>query len=76
VRSSFLLPKKNGNTLELRLAENLGFIRTDRTKLKQSLLNVLSNGSKFTENGKLTLFVERFDADRWYGLQFRTPASA
>jgi signal transduction histidine kinase/DNA-binding response OmpR family regulator len=55
------LAEKNGNTLELRLAEGLGIIRTDRTKLKQSLLNILSNGSKFTENGRLTLVAERFD---------------
>jgi signal transduction histidine kinase/CheY-like chemotaxis protein len=58
------LAEKNGNTLELRLAEGLGSIRTDRTKLKQSLLNVLSNGSKFTENGRLTVVAERFDSDR------------
>ena len=64
MHSSFPLPKKNGNTLELRLAETLGVIRTDRTKLKQSLLNILSNGSKFTENGRLTLVAERFGADR------------
>ena len=58
------LAEKNGNTLELRLAEDLGSIRTDRTKLKQSLLNVLSNGSKFTENGRLTVVAERFESDR------------
>jgi signal transduction histidine kinase len=58
------LAEKNGNVLEYRLADDLGTIRTDRTKLKQSLLNVLSNGSKFTENGRLTLVAERFDADR------------
>ena len=34
------LAEKNGNVLELRLADDLGAIRTDRTKLKQSLLNV------------------------------------
>jgi signal transduction histidine kinase/DNA-binding response OmpR family regulator len=58
------LAEKNGNTLEIRPAENLGSIRTDRTKLKQSLLNILSNGSKFTENGRLTLVAERFETDR------------
>jgi CheY-like chemotaxis protein len=58
------LAEKNGNTLELRLAEDLGNIRTDRTKLKQSLLNILSNGSKFTENGRLTVVAERFESDR------------
>jgi signal transduction histidine kinase/DNA-binding response OmpR family regulator/HAMP domain-containing protein len=58
------LTEKNGNTLELKLAEDIGAIRTDRSKLKQSLLNLLSNGSKFTENGHLTLAAERFEADR------------
>ncbi len=58
------LAEKNRNTLELKLADDLGSIRTDRTKLKQSLLNILSNGSKFTENGRLTLVAERFEADR------------
>ncbi len=58
------LAEKNGNTLELRPADNLGRMYTDRTKLKQSLLNVLSNGSKFTQNGQLTLVAERFESDR------------
>jgi len=58
------MAEKNGNTLEVRLADGLGTMRTDRTKLKQSLLNILSNGSKFTRNGKLTLTAERFTADR------------
>jgi len=58
------LAEIKGNVLEFGLAENLGSIRTDRTKLKQSLLNILSNGSKFTENGRLTLVAERFEAYR------------
>jgi GAF domain-containing protein/CheY-like chemotaxis protein/HAMP domain-containing protein len=58
------LAEKNGNTLKLRPAKNLGSMHTDRTKLKQSLLNILSNGSKFTQNGRLTLVAERFKADR------------
>ena len=52
---------KNGNRLEVRIAHDIGSIRTDRTKVKQCLLNVLSNGSKFTQDGKLTLAVERAD---------------
>jgi adenylate cyclase len=50
---------KSGNTLELHVAPEIGSIRTDRTKVKQCLLNVLSNASKFTQNGKLTLAIER-----------------
>jgi signal transduction histidine kinase/DNA-binding response OmpR family regulator len=58
------LVEKNGNTLEFRTPPNLGSLRTDRTKLKQSLLNILSNASKFTENGRLTLAVDRLEGDR------------
>jgi signal transduction histidine kinase/CheY-like chemotaxis protein len=52
---------KSGNTLELSVAKDIGSVRTDRTKVKQCLLNVLSNAGKFTQNGKLTLVVERMD---------------
>ena len=52
---------KSGNTLELSVAKDIGSMRTDRTKVKQCLLNVLSNASKFTQNGKLTLAIERTD---------------
>jgi signal transduction histidine kinase/CheY-like chemotaxis protein len=55
------LAEKSGNAVECRLADNLGSMRTDRTKLKQSLLNILSNANKFTENGRVTLVAERID---------------
>jgi signal transduction histidine kinase/CheY-like chemotaxis protein/HAMP domain-containing protein len=58
------LADKNGNVTEFQMAENLGTMRTDRTKLKQSLLNILSNASKFTKNGRLTLVADRFERDR------------
>jgi GAF domain-containing protein/DNA-binding response OmpR family regulator/HAMP domain-containing protein len=58
------LAEKNGNTLVLKPAKKLGIMHTDRTKLKQSLLNILSNGSKFTENGKLTLVADLVKGDR------------
>jgi len=63
---SIIVPmaEKNANVLEYRLADNLGTMRTDRTKLKQSLLNLFSNGSKFTQNGRLTLNVRRFETDK------------
>jgi signal transduction histidine kinase len=58
------LAEKNGNAFEYRLADNLGSTRTDRTKLKQSLLNILSNANKFTENGRVTLAAERIQNGR------------
>jgi len=58
------LAEKNGNALEFQVSENLGSMHTDRTKLKQCLLNLLSNGSKFTKDGRLTLSAERLASDR------------
>jgi signal transduction histidine kinase/CheY-like chemotaxis protein/HAMP domain-containing protein len=57
------LVAKNGNKLEVRLADHVGSMRSDRTKLKQCLLNVLSNASKFTQDGKLTVQVRRLVTD-------------
>ena len=58
------LVTRNGNKFELRLSDRIGNMRTDRTKVKQCLLNVLSNASKFTQDGKLTVDVERLETDR------------
>jgi signal transduction histidine kinase/DNA-binding response OmpR family regulator/HAMP domain-containing protein len=57
------LVAKNSNKLEVRLADHVGSMRSDRTKLKQCLLNVLSNASKFTRDGKLTVQVRRLETD-------------
>jgi len=53
------LVAKNGNQLVTDFGENLGSIRTDLTKLRQSLFNLLSNAAKFTEGGTVTLAVRR-----------------
>ncbi|RYC29334.1 response regulator [Lichenibacterium minor] len=50
---------KKGNRLALDLAPDLGTARTDVTKLRQMLLNLLSNAAKFTENGTITLGASR-----------------
>jgi CheY-like chemotaxis protein len=53
------LVRKNGNTLELSVDESVGAMRADLTKVRQSLFNLLSNASNFTENGRITLGVTR-----------------
>lgn len=53
------LVAKRGNTLQVQAAADLGIMRSDVTKLRQILFNLLSNASKFTENGSIALHVAR-----------------
>ena len=53
------LAQKNGNALKLDVPADIGVMYTDLTKLKQSLVNLLSNASKFTQNGTVTLAMRR-----------------
>jgi PAS domain S-box-containing protein len=50
---------KNGNALVLELSPQLGIARLDQVKVRQILFNLLSNASKFTENGTITLTLSR-----------------
>jgi len=54
-----LLVQKNSNTIEVRCPANLGAMRADMTKVRQALFNLLSNASKFTNHGKITLEAAR-----------------
>ncbi|MBX3751707.1 MAG: HAMP domain-containing protein [Opitutaceae bacterium] len=58
---------KNHNRLVIDCGDNLGHISADLTKLRQVLFNLLSNASKFTTQGTITLAVRRLTdgADRF-----------
>ena len=61
---------RNRNRLEVIKRVERTPMRSDRIKLRQSLLNLLSNAAKFTKNGKVTLTVDVaiVDGNRWLTL--------
>ncbi|NJN98412.1 MAG: HAMP domain-containing protein [Anaerolineales bacterium] len=59
---------QNGNRLNVQCSDKLGVMRSDLTKVRQMLINLLSNAAKFTEDGTITLTVER-QGDREAGQQ-------
>jgi signal transduction histidine kinase len=59
------LMEKQGNTFKINIDENLGEMYADVTKLRQILLNLLSNAARFTENGLITLIVTD-NENKWF----------
>jgi signal transduction histidine kinase/DNA-binding response OmpR family regulator len=61
------LMSKNDNRLEVEVDEAIGEMRADVTKVRQALLNLLSNAAKFTHEGEIRLAVrgERADDRDW-----------
>jgi PAS domain S-box-containing protein len=53
------LVRKNRNELKINCPDSIGTMRADLTKVRQSLLNLLSNASKFTKDGTITLDAAR-----------------
>lgn len=51
------LVARNGNKLKIEMAPDAGSIRCDLVKLKQCLVNLLSNAAKFTKEGTVTLAI-------------------
>ena len=53
------LARQRGNRLVVDCPEGLGAMRSDLTKVRQALYNLLSNAAKFTERGEITLTAAR-----------------
>jgi signal transduction histidine kinase/CheY-like chemotaxis protein len=54
---------KNGNKLSVERGRNLGSAFQDLTKLRQVLLNLMSNAAKFTHEGTVTLHANRLSRE-------------
>lgn len=53
------LVEKNNNHFKLVMEPNMGVMFTDLVRVRQCLLNLVSNASKFTKNGLITLDIKR-----------------
>ncbi|HEV7500193.1 MAG TPA: ATP-binding protein, partial [Vicinamibacteria bacterium] len=65
------LAERRGNALELRCGDDVIRMRADLTRVRQVLLNLMSNAAKFTENGRVTLEVESTLVNGAPWIQFR-----
>lgn len=65
------LVDKNHNRLQLDLAPDLGTMRIDLTKLRQSLFNLLSNAAKFCQRGTISFSARRTRGGRWLEFAIR-----
>jgi signal transduction histidine kinase/DNA-binding NarL/FixJ family response regulator len=63
--------EKNSNTLWVHLAEEVGMMRADITKVRQILFNLLSNACKFTDHGTISVDVDQSTEDGQDWLRFR-----
>src|SRR5689334_8033653 len=62
---------KTENAFQLRMPKEIGTMRGDVTKVRQILLNLLSNACKFTDHGRISLDVDRLRTAGQDWIRFR-----
>jgi signal transduction histidine kinase/CheY-like chemotaxis protein len=65
------IAKKNGNAVKFACSHDVGMVTADQMRVRQALLNLASNASKFSENGTIAIQAHRrFNAGRqWVDLE-------
>ena len=59
MKTSLPLAQKNDNELIIDYKKEIDFVTADQTRVKQVVLNLISNACKFTEKGKITVGVNK-----------------
>jgi len=59
VQTIGMMAAKNGNEVVVNCAADIGTMRSDQTRIRQTLLNLASNANKFTERGTVTIGAKR-----------------
>jgi signal transduction histidine kinase/FixJ family two-component response regulator len=62
---------KNHNTIRIQVAEGVGEMRADITKVRQILFNLLSNACKFTDHGSILVHVSQHAVDGQDWIRFQ-----
>jgi signal transduction histidine kinase/DNA-binding response OmpR family regulator len=55
---------QNHNGITVRVPDDIGDMKADITKVRQALFNLVSNAAKFTEDGEVSITVEKQNRDR------------
>ena len=59
VQTMGTMAAKNGNRIVVECEPAIGTMRADQTRIRQALLNLVSNANKFTERGTVTIGAQR-----------------
>jgi len=52
---------KNKNRFTFNIADKLSYIKSDKTKLSQILINIIGNAAKFTDHGEISITAQETD---------------